>query len=218
MPTIPDLQATIDSLRQSMSDRESWLVPKSELKHLGFDEDMQAKVQEMGESNIQTVSDTMELYLDLLNEISYSQCHLGKLAVPQKKLAEFLIEDFQEKLSYLKDHQWFTMTIAPDTEERMKKWHSRFNAKRRKQARLLNAYHRHLPTVSAQFQRRIADLERQIAEYDRQADESKRQTALIQQETALLEQKAAQLEQEIAEKQEEIEKMEVAQGSNHHSV
>lgn len=169
-----NLSQKVKSFQQSLDEiDDSCNFSFEDLQELGFDEEMQEKIREAGATNISLIKETLEGDLHWLKEIARDQEIIGSLAVPQQKLAQFLIEHFEESLDELQEHKWFQRVIAPDAEKQVKKFKTHINAQMSKRKRLMSAYQRYIPTLNKKMQNRIDKLEAQAKALENQIAEKK---------------------------------------------
>ncbi len=169
-----NLSQKVKSFQEALDEiDESWNLSLETLQKLGFDEEMQQKIRETGATGISLTKEKLEIDLHWLKEIARHQEIIGSLAVPQQKLADFLIEDFEEGLDYIHDRKWFRYSIAPDAAKQVRKFKTHIDAQMSKRKRLMNAYKRYLPTLTPKLQNLVAKLEAETKALESQRPEAK---------------------------------------------
>ncbi len=143
-----------------------WNIPDHEIETLGIPQDLYQRMKELGESQVRKIIEMLKIDSLWLVEVTKDLNDFGKMAVPQKKLALFLLEDCEENLEFIYDRKWFYMAINPDRDRMLKKWHSHENAKMRKRGRLIKSYGRYLPTLTQKYKNLLAKKQTEAASSD----------------------------------------------------
>ncbi len=182
MSTVKDIITRLTgTLKIYEEDPESfekiWNIPNEELQNLGIPKDFYEKMKEQGQSQIQKQMEILKIDTGWLVEITLDLDSFGKMAVPQKKLALFILEDAEEILDYIYGRKWFYMAIDPDRDRLYKKWNSHINAQMRTRERLVKAYARYLPTLTEKYKRLLAEKEAEVASLDKKKTEKEAEIA-----------------------------------------
>ncbi len=163
-PIVTNFQQTIERIDETSN------LSVTELEELGVPEDMHEKIREIGAQSISMTKEKLEIDLHWLKEIADDQKYIPKLAVPQEKFAQFLIEDFEEGLAYIRERKWFYDCLGPDPQRQLKKFDTHLKAQMAKRTRLLKAYKRYIPTQSEKLQNLIAKKEAQLKAVQQRID------------------------------------------------